>query len=444
MPTELPEFTLVGAGLAGALLGCYLGQAGKRVDIFEALPDPARRIVCGGRSINLALSARGLRSLRDVGLADAVLSRAVPMRGRMIHAANTAPTFQRYSSIPTDALYSVSRQDIHSLLIEKARACPSVRLHFEHRCVGYDPTTHKVQMHCPSGDLRDMEAGRLLAADGSNSAVRRGLQQTGFAKFEEMRLTHGYKELRIPSRTVGTPALEANALHIWPRQSFMLIALPNIDGSFTTTLFLPLLGSNSFATLTHFEDAERFFRHHFADALPLFDDLAREWSANPVGTLTTIVGGPWYVGERVLLLGDASHAVTPFLGQGMNAAFEDCRTLVELLTKPDQAWGRVFAEFQTRRKPNTDALAEMSLENFHEMRDRTSSTLFRWKKQWNQRFAGTFNGRGFRSLHEMISFTEIPYAQARRMVKRRELGLWVFFLLLVVSTVSLIVYICIS
>jgi len=370
----------VGAGLGGALMAILLGRAGLAVRAFEMRPDPRRGPLVGGRSINLALSARGLHALERVGLREQVLAIGVPMRGRMIHDVAGRIAFQPYGTEADHANHSVSRADLNALLLDAAAREPNVSFAFERKCVDLDVDAPSATFEpAVAGDARTaggVETARgdlVLGTDGAFSVVRRRLQRLDRFDYRQDYLSHGYKELTIPPGPGGAFLMERNALHIWPRGGYMMIALPNRDGSFTCTLFWPHEGTNSFAALGTDDDVRRFFEREFPDAVPLVPDLAAQYRANPIGSLVTIRCLPWHHGGRVALLGDACHAVVPFHGQGANCAFEDCVVLDETLReiagaagRPD--WERVLSRFETLRKENTDALAELSLANFVDRR----------------------------------------------------------------------------
>jgi kynurenine 3-monooxygenase len=409
------RFTIVGSGLAGTLIACYLAKAGHRVDLYEKRPDPRHGDPERGRSINLALSVRGLHALQEVGLAEEVLQASILMRGRMIHARDGKLTFQPYGKDDTEALHSVSRNGLNLLLVQAAARYESVRLFFDHRCTGFDPQDGLLEFANETKVATEV----VIAADGAYSTVRSQLQRRERFNYQQDYLSHGYKELTIPAGPQGSFRLEKNALHIWPRGSFMMIALPNADGSFTCTLFWPFEGPNSFAALTDAQAVIAYFQDQFPDAVPLLPALAEEFLHNPTGSLVTIRCQPWHVADRVVLLGDACHAVVPFLGQGMNAAFEDCSVLNRCLTEQGVDLGRAFATYETLRKENLDTLADLCVENFYEMRDRVGSRWFvLWKKLaivLHRLFP-----RWYLPLYTMIEFTRIPYAAALRRAKTQD------------------------
>jgi kynurenine 3-monooxygenase len=406
--------TIVGSGLAGALLACHLGRAGRRVDLYEKRPDPRLRGPERGRSINLALSTRGLHALQQVGLADEVLRSATLMRGRMIHHPDRSLTFQPYGNDDTQALNSVSRAGLNLLLVEAAARLPNVRLFFDHKCTGLDLATGTLEF--TAGQVR---ADFIVGADGAYSAVRSALQKLERFDYSQEYLTHGYRELTIPPGPGGKFLLEPHALHIWPRGAFMMIALPNADGSFTCTLFWPFEGPDSFAALTGEREVLAYFERQFPDVPELIPTLAHDFLHSPTGSLVTIRCRPWHHADRVVLLGDACHAVVPFLGQGMNAAFEDCVVLADCLARHPADRAAAFAEYEARRKEHADVLADLCVDNFLEMRDRVASRAFVLWKKFTLLLHRLFP-RWYVPLYTMIEFTLIPYGDAVRRARAQD------------------------
>lgn len=420
-PTAKPQaaFTIVGAGLGGTLMACYLARAGYRVDLYEKRPDPRSHEQERGRSINLALSVRGIHALRDLGLADEVLRNGILMRGRMIHSVTGTLTFQPYGKDDSEALYSVSRAGLNLTLVEAAARHESVRLFFGQRCTGIDLKSNVVELLDEGTQLvSHVPAQIVIGADGAYSAVRSQMQKQERFNYTQDYLGHGYKELTIPAGPNGSHRIEKHALHIWPRGQFMMIALPNQDGSFTCTLFWPHEGPNSFAALKNDGDIRAFFEKEFPDAVPLLPNLTDEFLHNPTGPLVTIRCAPWHVDGRVVLLGDAAHAVVPFLGQGMNAAFEDCTVLSQCLKQDGPSWDQAFRSYETERKQNTDVLADLCVENFIEMRDKVGSRWFVIRKKLAL-FLHWLLPRCYLPLYTMIEFTRIPYAQAQRRARQQ-------------------------
>lgn len=409
-----PRFTIVGCGLGGTLMACYLARAGYRVDLYEKRPDPRSAPQERGRSINLALSVRGIHALRDLGLADDVLKAGILMRGRMIHSATGALTFQPYGKDDSEALYSVSRAGLNLTLVEAAARYESVRLFFSRRCTGIDLGSRAVELFDETTHAASrIPAELVIGADGAYSAVRATLQKQERFNYCQDYLSHGYKELSMPAGPGGAFRMEKHALHIWPRGNFMMIALPNQDGSFTVTLFWPYDGPNSFAALKNAGDIRGFFERQFPDAVPLLPNLTDEFLHNPTGPLMTIRCSPWHVDGRIVLLGDACHAVVPFLGQGMNAAFEDCTVLSQCLKQHAPNWEAAFRDYEAQRRENTDALADLCVANFIEMRDKVGSKLFVLRKKVAILLHALLP-RWYLPLYTMIEFTRIPYAQAVR------------------------------
>lgn len=428
-----PDVTIVGAGLAGTLLGCALARAGHRVDLYEKRSDPRCRQPEHGRSINLALSKRGIHALRWIGVADEVLKNSILMRGRMIHSQTRKLSFQPYGKDDSQALHSVSRAGLNLRLVEAAARQPSIRLFFEHKCVGLDPDNGMLQFVCTAtNSTLEVAADFIVGADGAYSVVRGQLQKQERFNYQQDYLSHGYKELTIPAGAGGTFQMEKHALHIWPRGNYMMIALPNLDGSFTCTLFWPFEGPNSFAALNNKEAIESFFQHQFPDAVSLIPTLAEDFLHNPTGALVTIRCHPWHWGERVVLLGDACHAVVPFLGQGMNAAFEDCTVLANCLARYADRRA-AFAAYESLRKKHLDVLADLCIANFLEMRDRVGSRLFVVRKKLSLLLHRLFP-KWYIPLYVMIEFTRIPYADALRRARCQD---WIVRAIAVVLLLAL-------
>jgi kynurenine 3-monooxygenase len=407
------KFVLVGSGLAGGLLAAYLGKRGHEVELYERRSDPREGNLVGGRSINLALSTRGIHALRQLGIADEVLKHAIPMPGRMIHDKSGELHFSPYDRDPRKHINSIGRGALNTSVIEAALRYPNVRIFFDHRCTGVDlesATAHFDDSPQPVTARGDC----IIGVDGAFSAVRQSMQkQLPKFDYDESYLAHGYKELTIPPAADGSWRMEKNALHIWPRKSFMMIALPNPDGSFTCTLFWEFKGPRSFETTTSDEEVRRFFEEEFPDAVPLMPTLLEEFRDNPTGSLVTIRCAPWFYKDKVALVGDAAHAVVPFYGQGMNAAFEDCFVLDECLTAFPADREKAFAEYFRRRKENADALANLAVQNFIEMRDKTASKTFRAKKKLDHWLEAMLRGF-YLPLYTMVTFTRMPYAVAAK------------------------------
>jgi kynurenine 3-monooxygenase len=438
MPT--PHVILVGNGLAGSFLAVVFARAGWRVSLYERRGDPRAKGYQGGRSINLALSARGLAALEFAGLADLVRERdLIPMPGRMIHPVAGPTVFQPYSHNPADAINSVSRGGLNLTLITAAATHPAVAMHFDHLCVDVDFAATTAAFQKPDGTRVTAAADLIVAADGAFSVVRGVMQKTDRFEYSQAYLAHGYKELHIPPETrpsgsvpdprpqptlpdgrVSGSSLDPHALHIWPRPGVgggsMMIALPNRDGSFTCTLFWPFEGEHSFANLRTPGDVEAFFRAQYADAFPLMPTLTHDYFANPTSSLVTVRCWPW-VRNRTVLLGDAAHAIVPFYGQGINCGFEDAVDLVQRLpggtalragSLPD-----ALDAYQHDRKPNADAIADMALDNFIEMRDKVGRPDFLYRKKIEQTLHAAFPDR-CQPQYNLVSFSTVPYTEAKR------------------------------
>jgi kynurenine 3-monooxygenase len=404
---------IVGAGLAGALLALLLARRGLRVTLHERRPDPRQAQPERGRSINLALAARGIRALEHAGVLARVQPLLIAMRGRMVHELSGASALQPYGQREHEVIWSVGRADLNRLLIEEAERHGGVSVRFNQLCLGADLPRDRLRLRDEaSGAVHEIALTPCIATDGAGSAVRTSLAAAGLVSVREEWLDHDYKELTVPA-AAGAPALARHALHIWPRGGFMLIALPNTDASFTATLFLARTGEASFAALSSREAVAEFFSRQFADVVPLMPQLLTEFASHPQGQLGTVHAAPWHVGGRVLLLGDAAHAIVPFHGQGMNAAFEDCLVLDELLGRYAD-WQPLFAEFERTRRPNTAAIAQMALENYLEMRDAVLDARFLRHKALAMRLERRFPDR-FIPRYSMVMFhPEIPYAEALR------------------------------
>jgi kynurenine 3-monooxygenase len=406
------KFIVTGAGLGGALMAGYLARAGHTVEIYERRDDPRGAGKAEGRSINLAISTRGIHALAGLGLDTRILEQAVPMRGRMMHGLDGSVTFQRYGTEEHHTINSVSRAGLNRALIEAAAEQPGVELFFGRKCAGADLDGGKLFLEdTRTGERTVAEGDVIVGADGAFSGVRRAFMRLDRFDYRQDYLEHGYKELTIPPDPDGGFRMERNALHIWPRGGYMMIALPNRDGSFTCTLFWPYEGPNSFAEITNQEKLLRFFRKSFPDAVPDMPDLAKEFFANPTGSLVTVRCSPWFYRDRAVLLGDACHAVVPFYGQGANASFEDCVVLDECLRDHGDDLETAFAEYHRQRKVNVDALADLALGNFIEMRDHVASRGFLLKKKLGQTLHRLMP-RGYLPMYSMVTFSRIPYAEA--------------------------------
>ena len=412
-PTSAPgSVTIMGAGLVGSLLSLYLARRGHAVQVFERRPDPRRADVEEGRSINLALSDRGWKALGGVGVADDIRQVSIPMSGRVMHDVHGNLTRQPYGH-EGQAIYSVNRGDFNRRLLDLAEAQTGVQVRFDQQCLGLDLKAKELRLrNTETHEEYIASYSRLFGADGAFSAVRAALQRTDRFDYSQQFLDYGYKELTIAAGPGGAWQLEKNALHIWPRGQYLMIALPNLDGSFNCTLFFPFEGPESFAALQTPAEVTAFFTRVFPDATPLMPALTKEFFAHPTGSLVTVRCFPWKYGDDVLLLGDAAHAIVPFYGQGMNSGFEDCTVLNQLLDQhSDDAWNTIFAEFQAQRKPNNDAMANLAVYNFVEMRDRVADPRFLLQKKVEAKIAAQFPGRWV-PLYAQVTFSDTPYAEA--------------------------------
>nr|BDT31352.1 FAD-dependent monooxygenase [Myxococcus sp. MH1] len=403
--------TVVGAGLVGSLLSVFLARRGHTVEVLERRPDMRREVIDAGRSINLAISTRGLYALRQVGLEEEALRHAIPMRGRMIHPPKGALMYQPYGKDDSQHINSLSRAWLNKFLMSAAEATGKVRIRFRQRVSGADLDQGVLTVVDEATGEERREEGRVVfGTDGSGSAVRQALEKVpGFESTSET-LGHGYKELTIPPGPGGAFQMEKHALHIWPRGTYMLIALPNEDGSFTCTLFLPWKGPVSFESLDSPARLEAFFEEQFPDAKALIPDLTQAFFARPTGSMVTVKCAPWNVGGKAVVMGDAAHAIVPFFGQGMNCGFEDCTVLEGLLGKGGD-WETLFGELARLRKTNADAIADMAVENFVEMRDSTGNPRFLLEKAVEKVLLNTFPGE-FVSRYSMVSFSRVPYRLA--------------------------------
>jgi 2-polyprenyl-6-methoxyphenol hydroxylase and related FAD-dependent oxidoreductases len=414
MNMEPKQISLIGAGLSGALLSIYLARHGYRVTVYEGRPDLRKVAIPPGRSINLALANRGIYALEEVGLIDRVNKLLIPMRGRMLHDEAGHLQFQPYGHKPEEVIYSVSRTALTALLMDAAQATGQVEICFNQSCQTIDFKHHLLTVRNETDQsMREVPFELIIGCDGIHSVVRRSLLQATSGHCSEEQLPHSYKELTIPPGENNTFQIEENALHIWPRGGYMLIALPNLNGGFTVTLFLPNQGEESFASLIDKHTLIAFFNQRFPDVLPLMPHLAEEFFNHPTGRLSTIRTTPWHYRGEGLILGDAAHAIVPFHGQGMNCAFEDCSALNECLTRLGEDWETVFAEFEAKRAPNAEAIADLSLENYIEMRSTVRDPNFQLKKELAWRLEECYPDR-FIPRYSMVMFHRTPYAEAKR------------------------------
>jgi len=405
----MEKIAIVGGGLVGGMEAAYLAQNGFNVDVFERRDDIRKATLVAGKSINLALSDRGWKALRGIGLEDKIRSIAIPMRGRKIHTTDGKQKFQPYG-IEDQSIWSVSRGGLNQQLLEKADGYPNCNLFFNHKCTDVDLETNTLSFGFEGKSIQKTY-DRIIGTDGAFSAVRNRLQKTDRFNYSQFYLGHGYKELVIPSAPDGVHQIDPNALHIWPRGGFMLIALANLDGSFTVTLFLPFEGNNSFEQLKNDKAVEKFFKKEFPDALELMPGLLNGFNTNPMGSLVTVRSYPWNYNDKIMLMGDAAHAIVPFYGQGMNAGFEDCSVLNELMQTHHNSWAAVMPAYTQARKRNGDAIADLAFRNFIEMRDLTAHPEFLLRKKIEARFTKK-HPKKWLPLYSQVTFSHIPYADA--------------------------------
>ncbi len=406
------RIAIAGGGLVGSLFALYLAKRGFQVDVYERRGDPRRADYVGGRSINLALSDRGWKALERVGVADEVRKEAIPMYRRVMHDKAGELTFQAYGK-EQEAIYSVSRGGLNKLLLEQADLNDNVTLHFNMGVSGLDLETNTLHLEGDDGQKVAAQYDRIFGTDGAFSRVRNRLMKQDRFDYEQRYLDHGYKELTIPAGADGKHIIETNALHIWPRGEYMMIALPNPDGSFTCTLFFPFEGDPSFSSLKSEDAVMKFFKEEFGDAVPLMPTLAEDYKENPTSSLVMIRCYPWHYEDKVCLMGDSSHAIVPFYGQGMNSGFEDCTVFDDLFEANNGDWAKTFAAFSKKRKPEADAILELALRNYIEMRDKTADPDFLLQKKIEKRFAERHPEKWI-PLYSQVTFSHIPYDKALR------------------------------
>lgn len=414
------DMVIIGAGLVGSLLSIYLAKKGYSVSLYERRGDMRREAVVAGRSINLALSDRGIKALTEVGVAEDVLSIAIPMPGRFIHNRDGSHAFQPYGK-EGQFINSVSRRELNCKLMDLAEA-NGVSIHFHKKCAGINWKTNEVTFEQEGEGGRTVVAADLIfGSDGAYSAARltHMLQHDKF-DYQQFYIDCGYKELTIPAGTNGSFLLEKHALHIWPRKDYMLIALPNLDGSFTGTLFFPFEGPQSFEQLKTKEAVATFFKETFPDVVELIPNLTEQFFHNPTSSLVTVKCFPWIREERFCLIGDAAHAIVPFFGQGMNAGFEDCSVLNGLIEEYDHNWEAILPQFQELRKPDADAIADLAVNNFIEMRERTADPMFLLQKKIEAKLHEHHPDKWIPAYSQVTFSPQIRYSEALRNSQRQE------------------------
>lgn len=402
------KIAVVGSGLVGSLLAIYLKKAGHTVHVYDRSPD-IRKIEFSGRSINLAMSHRGWKALDGVNIGDAVRAIAIPMEKRAIHLVDKL-NFQNYG-MEGESIYSISRGTLNRKMIDLAEEA-GAEFFFEQKI--WDVTLAEATLHIGEeerGEWKEVKYDMVFGADGAFSRIRHRMQRQSMFNYSQEFLNTGYKELNIPANVDGTHKLDKNSFHIWPRGDYMLIALPNLDGSFTCTLFMPFEGENSFAALTDRKSVEAFFEKNLPDTIDVIPKLTEDFFKNPTSTLVTMKCFPWTYEDKVALIGDACHAIVPFYGQGMNAGFEDITVLYELMGKLGDDWKAIFSEYEISRKPNADAIAELSYRNFMEMSSKTADEKFLLQKKIEKRFAEKHPGKWL-PLYDRVTFSHRPYSEA--------------------------------
>lgn len=410
---------VVGAGLVGSLWAVYLSKRGYKVAVYERRSDVRKAEIVAGKSINLALSDRGWRALDKVGLRDHVDDIAIPMSGRIMHAIDGELTYQPYGK-EGQSIYSVSRGDLNIRMMNLAEAAGDVTIHYNHKCVKVDFDSSTAYFKQSDGTMIEDSADVIFACDGAFSAVRyKSMQKMPRFDYSQDFIDDGYKELLLPANEDGSYKLDKNALHIWPRGRFMLIALANDDGSFTCTLFMPFEGEGyAFNNLTSDEKVAQFFKEVFPDFYEMMPNLLEDWHQHPLSSLSIIRCYPWKY-NRTVLMGDAAHATVPFYGQGMNSGFEDCYMMNELADRYNEDWDKVLEEFQETRKPNGNAIQDLSVHNYYVMRDFVADPKFLLQKKIEAKFSAAYPDK-WMPLYSQVTFSHIPYAEAWAVGQKQE------------------------
>jgi len=421
----MKSITVIGAGLVGSLLSIYLSKKGYKVQIFERRPDMRKEKIVAGKSINLALSDRGWKGLEGVGIADEIRKIAIPMYGRMIHDENGKTNFQPYGK-ENQAIWSVSRGELNKKLMDLAEIENNTTIFFNQKCVDINlEKTFANFLGIKNKRKHKVYSDLIFGTDGAFSEVRHQMLFNDRYDYSQEYLKEGYKELNIPAAEKGGWQMGKNALHIWPRGKFMLIALPNFDGSFTCTLFFPFEGEHSFSSLDTKENLPdrqagmlNFFNKTFPDAVPLMPTLVEDYFANSTSSLVIVRCFPWSYRDKALILGDASHAMVPFYGQGMNCGFEDC-TVLDKIMNEENDWQTIFRKFENSRKPNADAIQQLALRNFIEMRDLVADEKFVLRKKIEAKLSLQFPDKWL-PLYSMVTFSHIPYSEALKEGNRQD------------------------
>lgn len=413
------KINIIGGGLSGSLMAIYLAKRGFEINLFERRPDMRKNKISAGKSINLALSTRGLRALEKVGLDKEILVDAIPMFGRMMHQTTGEMDYHPYGK-EGQAIHSVSRGRLNIRLLELADEYKNITLHFNTKCIDVDVDNSTATFELEDGTRQIFRSDRIIGTDGAFAATRNKLQTSDRFNYWQNYLEVGYKELSIPSSKEGKFLMEKNALHIWPRGEFMMIALPNPEGDFTCTLFMPFEGKNGFENLKTKDDVSKFFNEQFPDAVAMMPTLIDDYFTNPTSSLVTVRCYPWVKKDKMALMGDAAHAVVPFYGQGMNCSFEDAWIMDECIEKYGDDWNKIFDEYQKERKPNADAISEMAIQNFDEMANKTADKHFLHKKHVEHDLTELYPDK-FKSQYELVTFSLSPYKYAQDQGKKNDI-----------------------
>lgn len=413
------KITIIGAGLAGSLLAVILAKRGFKVDVFERRPDMRKEVISAGRSINLALSDRGIKALKLADIDEFILSETIGMQARLIHSVDGSKNRQPYSGRKNEKINSVSRGGLNCKLMDRAEEFPNINFYFNQKIVDIDYNKMTIEVkNEKTGESQKLVFNHLIGNDGAGSAVRLSYQLGGVNRFNYMQeyLGHGYKELEIPAGPNGEFQIESDVLHIWPRHDFMMIALPNLDKSFTVTLFNKYEGEDGFDNLDTDEKVITFFSKYFPNAMKVMPDLISDWHNNPTSSLATIKCFPWSNEDKSVIFGDAAHAIVPFYGQGMNASLEDCRIFAELLDEYTDVidWKELFHNFENKRKENTDAIADLALQNYIEMRSHVANPVFQTKRIIEMELEKRYPD--FSSKYSLVTFNgDVPYSKAKKL-----------------------------
>lgn len=409
----MKNVAVVGAGLVGSLQAILMAQKGYNVSVFERREDLRKAKLISGKSINLALSDRGWKALELAGIADDIRAISIPMYKRCMHALDGTLTYQPYGK-EDQAIYSVSRGGLNQKLMNLADDYPNIQYYFDHKCDDLDLSSNTLKFSNTRENTKEEHSfDRIFATDGAFSAVRMRMQKSTIFDYSQKYLDHGYKELLIPANEDGSHKLDKNCLHIWPRGEFMMIALANLDGSFTCTLFFPMKGETSFDTLKTREQVSNFFEKTFPDAIPLMPTLLDDYFSNPTSTLIMVRCTPWNYEDKVLLLGDAAHAIVPFYGQGMNCGFEDCTVFDEMYKAAGGNWDGLLDRFSEQRVPDGNAILDLALLNYVEMRDLTADPDFLLRKKIEAKFSGLYPEKWL-PLYSQVTFSHTRYSEAIR------------------------------